>query len=139
MGFRILTGKTMPLLADAILVVHFLFVLFVVGGLLATWLGAALGWGWVRNPRFRIAHLAAILFVTAGSLIGVACPLTTWENLLRKTSPYESGFVQHWVGRLLYYDLPEWVFTLAYVLFALLVIATLWLVRPHRSSHKPGI
>lgn len=129
----------MQLLADTVLAIHFLFVLFVVGGLLATWLGAALGWGWVRNPRFRIAHLVAILFVTAESLIGVACPLTVWENLLRKASPYESSFMQHWVGRLLYYDLPEWVFTLAYVFFALLVVATLWLVRPQRSSRKSRI
>ncbi|HUP94488.1 MAG TPA: DUF2784 domain-containing protein, partial [Burkholderiales bacterium] len=46
--------------ANVILVMHFAFVSFVVGGLAAIWLGAALGWRWVRGMRFRVAHLAAI-------------------------------------------------------------------------------
>ena len=120
----------MALLADAVLIVHFLFVLFVVGGLLAIWTGAALGWAWVRNLRFRVAHLAAILFVMAESLVGMACPLTVWEDFLRKTGSGGASFMQRWVGRLIFYDLPEWVFTLAYVLFALAVLATFRLVRP---------
>ena len=123
------------MLADAILALHFLFVLFVVGGLLAVWVGAALGWNWVRNIRFRIAHLAAILFVTAESLVGIACPLTVWEDFLRRTRAGEVSFMQRWVGRLLYYNLPEWAFTIAYLLFVLLVLVTFLLVRPQRSGH----
>lgn len=126
----------MALLADAVLIVHFLFVLFVVGGLLAIWAGAALGWVWVRNLRFRVAHLAAILFVTAESLVGMVCPLTAWEDFLRQTGTGEGSFMQRWVGRLLFYDLPEWAFTLAYVLFALAVIVTFLLIRP--QARKPG-
>lgn len=125
----------MALLADAVLIVHFLFVLFVVGGLLAIWTGAALGWPWVRNLRFRVAHLAAILCVAAESLVGMACPLTVWEDFLRKTGSGGTSFMQRWVGRLLYYNLPEWVFTLAYVLFALAVLATFFIVRPR--ARKP--
>lgn len=117
-------------LADLILVVHALFVLFVVGGLAAIWLGAWRSWGWVRSFSFRTAHLAAILFVAAESLIGIACPLTVWEDLLRGHSTH-AGFIQRWVGRLIYYDFPTWVFTLAYVLFALLVVATYRLVPPN--------
>ena len=41
----------MVLLADVVLVLHFAYVLFVVGGLVAIWLGCALGWRWVRNFR----------------------------------------------------------------------------------------
>jgi len=123
-------------LADAVLIAHFLFVLFVLGGLLAVWAGAALGWGWVRNFRFRIAHLAAILFVVAESLVGIACPLTVWEDTLRQAETDGASFMQRWVGRLLYYDLPEWVFTLAYALFALVVIATYYFIRP--AARKPA-
>jgi len=54
------------LLADVILVVHFAFVLFVVGGFALILAGAALGWAWIRNPAFRYAHLAAIVFVRVG-------------------------------------------------------------------------
>ena len=71
------------LLADIVLIVHFLFVAFVVGGLALIWIGAALGWAWVRNLWFRVAHLAAIVFVAGEALVGVWCPLTVWEDTLR--------------------------------------------------------
>lgn len=118
------------ILADLILVIHFLFVLFVAGGLALIWTGAAFGWRWVRNFWFRLAHLAAILFVAGESLVGMACPLTVWEDALRRSGGGESGFLQRWVHRVLYYDFPEWVFTLLYVAFALVVIATYVMVRP---------
>lgn len=126
-------------LADLVLVVHFAFVLFVVGGFAAIWLGAALGWSWVRNRVFRYAHLAAIVFVAAQALVGIACPLTVWEDVLRRGTSDGPSFVARWVGRLLYYDLPEWVFALAYVVFASAVAVTLWLVPPGGDRHRPGL
>jgi hypothetical protein len=124
------------LLADVVLVVHFAFVLFVVGGLALILVGAAAGWRWIRNPAFRYAHLAAIVFVAAEALVGVACPLTVWEYLLRSGSPDGPSFVGRWVTRLLYYDFPEWAFTLAYCLFAIAVAVTLWRVPPQTRSRK---
>lgn len=124
------------MLADAILVVHFAFVLFVVLGFALILVGCALGWRWVRNRTFRYAHLAAIAFVAAEALAGIACPLTVWEYALRHASPDGPSFVGRWVGRLLYYDLPEWVFTVAYCLFAIAVAVTLWLVPPKRGPGK---
>jgi hypothetical protein len=118
------------LLADFVLVVHFLFVAFVVGGLALIWIGAAAGWPWVRDFRFRAAHLAAIVFVAGEALLDVWCPLTIWEDALRGAGT-EKSFVARWVHRVLFYDLPEWVFTTGYVAFALLVAATFWWVRPH--------
>jgi hypothetical protein len=123
-------------LADAILVVHFAFVLFVVLGFALVLAGGALGWACVRNRTFRYAHLAAIGFVAAEAVAGMACPLTVWENALRHASPEGPSFVGRWVGRLLYYDLPEWVFTVAYVLFAIAVAVTLWLVPPRSGTRK---
>lgn len=120
------------LLADAVLIAHCLFVLFIVGGLALIWLGAAAGWRWVRNFRFRIAHLAAIVFVAAEALLGVVCPLTTLEDALRNAATAES-FVARWLRRLLFYSFPDWVFTTAYVAFALVVAATWWRVRPQRT------
>lgn len=123
-------------LADLILIVHFVFVLFVVGGLALIWIGAACGWRRVRNLWFRLAHLAAILFVVAESLIGVMCPLTVWEDILRGGARSDMGFIARWVHRILFYHFPEWVFTAAYVLFALLVAGTWWLVRPSVIRRK---
>lgn len=124
-----------PLLADIVLIVHFAFVAFVVGGLALIWSGAALGWHWVRNFWLRIAHLGAILFVVVESLIGVICPLTVWEDALRGARE-EKSFVARWIHRILFYDFPEWVFAAAYVLFTIVVAATWWLVRPHPVRGK---
>lgn len=121
----------MQWLADLILIVHFAFVLFVTSGLLLIWAGAARGWHWVRNFGFRVAHLAAICFVAVEAMIGMACPLTVWEAALRG-APADKSFVARWLHGLLFYSFPDWVFTAAYVVFALAVAATWRFVRPRR-------
>jgi hypothetical protein len=123
------------LAADAILLIHFAFVLFVVGGLALIWIGAVIGWQWVRHLWFRIAHLAAIVFVAGESLAGVWCPLTVWEDALRNTAS-EKSFVARWVHRLMFFQLPEWVFTVAYVLFAVIVVLTMVLIPPQKRRSK---
>lgn len=121
------------LLADVILVVHFAYVLFVVVGFALILLGAALRWAWIRNPLFRYAHLGAIAIVAIGSLVGMACPLTVLEDALRGANPGSPSFVARWVSRILYYELPDWVFTVTYVLFALAVAAALRWIPPRRA------
>jgi hypothetical protein len=118
------------LLADVILLLHAAFVLFVVAGLPATWIGAALGRAWAFDPWFRGLHLAAIAFVVAQSLLGCTCPLTLWEDALREAAAGED-FVQRWVRALLYWSAPRWVFTAFYAAFGAAVAAT-WLALPPR-------
>lgn len=122
----------MTLLADIVLVLHALIVVFNVGGLAAIWIGAALHWRWIRNFWFRAIHLGLIGLVAAGSLVGMVCPLTVLEDALRQAGPPQSGFIQRWVSRLLYYDFPASVFTVVYVLFALVVLLTFILIKPER-------
>ena len=119
--------------ADALLVLHFAIVVFIIGGLALTWTGAALGWAWIRNPWFRYLHLGAIAFVAAEALLGIACPLTVWEDMLRGSMRAES-FIGRWVQRLLYYQAPEWVFTSLYVAWAAAALVTLRLVPPRRRA-----
>jgi hypothetical protein len=124
------------LLADAVLVLHACIVLFVAGGLVLVVLGNRRGWRWVNRPWFRVAHLAAIGVVVAESWLGVTCPLTTLEWWLRTRAggtPYETGFVAHWLHVLLFYDAPWWVFALAYSLFGALVAAAWWRFPPTRN------
>ena len=126
-------------LADAILVLHFLFVLFVLGGMALILAGAALRWSWIRARRFRSLHLGAILLVAAESLAGMACPLTVWEDALRRGAPQDASFVSRWVARLLYYDFPESAFAVAYTVFALAVALAWRLVPPHPAKpHRPA-
>jgi len=117
------------MLADTVLAVHFAIVIFIAAGLALIWIGAARRWAWTRIRWLRALHLGAIGFVALESLAGIACPLTVWEAALRHRQPPE-GFVQQWIERALFYDLPLWVFTLAYVLFAAAVAATWWAVPP---------
>lgn len=121
------------LLADFILAVHFAFVLFVVFSLPLIWIGAVAGWRWIGNFPFRIAHLAAIFFVSAEAAAGLWCPLTLWEDALRGTTP-DKSFVARWVHGLLFYDLPAGVFTVAYFVFAMLVALTWWRVPPRKKK-----
>jgi hypothetical protein len=116
-------------LADIVLIIHFVFVLFVVGSLPVIWIGAWVHLKFVRNFVFRLTHLAAILFVVGESLVGIACPLTRWEYELRKIESDQS-FIQFWLHRMLYYDFPEAVLTASYVVFALLVAITFKFVPP---------
>ena len=125
------------MMADTILVVHFLIAAFIVLGLVAVWLGAALGWRWVRNPWFRYLHLGAIAFVAAEAVLGIACPLTVWEDALRGGRSMHGGaesFVARWLRALLYYQAPEWAFTAAYLAWAAATLVTLRLVPPRRRA-----
>jgi hypothetical protein len=112
------------MLADAILLVHGAFVLFVALGLPAIWAGIARGWPFARSFAFRAAHLGAIAFVALESLAGVACPLTVWEDALRGRDGVPESFVARTVRAALYWDLPESAFTALYVAFALAVAWT---------------
>ena len=123
----------MTALADLVLVLHALVALFIVGGFLAIWVGAGLSWTWVRERRFRFVHLAAIGIVALLAALDIPCPLTVLEDWLRTGSIGPQGCIELWVGRLLFYALPTWAFTLAYVLFALLVLLT-WRFVPPRPK-----
>lgn len=125
----------MTAFANAVLILHALVVLFIVGGFAAIWLGGALNWDWVRNRGFRFVHLAAIGIVALLAALDIPCPLTVLEDRLRTGNVGPEGFVQHWVGRLLYYAWPAWVFTAAYIAFALVVLLT-WRYVPPRSRSQ---
>lgn len=127
------------LAADAIVVFHFCYVLFAAGGELFILLGWLLRWGWIRNLAFRIVHLVSVVVVAVEALIGVLCPLTEWEYRLRlkagQTFEEEIPFMARLVRRIIFYDFPTWVFTVTYILFALLVAATILLAPPRRKTH----
>lgn len=120
-------------MADVVLALHFLIVLFIAGGLVLTWAGFFLQWRWTRSPLFRYLHLAAIIFVALEAVFGYACPLTVWEDALRGGANAES-FAGRWMRRVLFYQAPEWVFTAIYCAWAAATVATLKLVPPRRKA-----
>ncbi len=119
-------------LADAVLLLHLGVVVFVVGGLLVVWIGNPIGWHWVNHRWFRLAHLAAIVFVVLQAWLGATCPLTSLEDWLRGRAGqagYNGGFIEHWVHAVLFYQAPWWVFAAAYTAFFVAVVAS-WLRYP---------
>ena len=123
------------LAADAVLLLHVLFVAFVVMGLVLVLAGKVLQWSWIRNPWFRTMHLLAIVVVVVQSWLGAICPLTTIEMTLRTRAGdtvYPGSFVAHWLEEILYYQAPPWVFAAVYTLFGAVVVGSWFWVRPRR-------
>ncbi len=124
-------------LADLVLITHFLYVLFVVGGLALVWTGKFLNWKWVHNPWFRFAHLASIALVSLMSLLGIYCPLTILEGNLRIAGGgdiYNQSFIEYWLHKILFFEAPEWVFTQIYTAFAVVVAGSFYFVPVRFSS-----
>src|ERR1044071_2980423 len=121
------------LLADFIVAVHVAYVAYIVVGLGLILVGLGRGWGWVRNPWFRLTHLAAILIVVMELIFKTTCPLTVLELKLRSLAGQpvtEATFVE----RLMYYVLSGWlpgsVTNSVYVLVALGISAAFVMAPP---------
>jgi Protein of Unknown function (DUF2784) len=82
-------------LADAVLLVHFAFLLFVLfGGLLV-----------LRRPRLAWLHLPLMLWGVLVEYAGIICPLTPLENRFRLRAGqtgYRGGFIEHYITGLMY-------------------------------------
>jgi len=100
------------LAADAVLLLHLAFVVFVLFG------GALV----LRQPRLAWLHLPAVAWGVIVEATGWICPLTPLENALRRSGGdggYAGDFVAHYVGAVLY---PEGLTRPTQMLFALAVV-----------------
>ena len=108
---------TQGVLADLILIVHFLYVLGVVLPIPFIILGKFLNWRWVRRFWLRTIHLAMVSLVLLEAVFGMVCPLTLWEDQLRSSLDgprYEKSFIEYWLAKILFYDFEPWVFIVLY-------------------------
>ena len=83
------------LLADAVLLLHGLFIVWVVAGALVV------AWrGWLA-----LLHLPAAAWAVWISWTGGVCPLTPLEQSLRRAAGqrgYEGGFIEHYLAAAIY-------------------------------------
>jgi hypothetical protein len=83
------------ILADVVVGLHLLFVVFVVaGGLLV-----------LRWPKLAYFHIPVAVYGGAIEFVGWICPLTPLENSLRRQAGeagYSTGFVEHYLLPVLY-------------------------------------
>lgn len=85
------------ILADILVLIHLLFIVFVILGALLV-----LRWGWIAWLHIPCALWGALI-----EFAGWICPLTPLENRLRVksgTSGYESGFIEHYLLPVIYPD-----------------------------------
>lgn len=83
------------LAADAVVLAHFAFIVFVVAG-------AALA---LRDPRWAALHLPAAAWGAYAEFTATVCPLTPLENALRERAGlagYSGGFVEHYLIPIVY-------------------------------------
>jgi len=81
--------------ADLVVVVHLLFIGFVVGGVFLAW----------RWPRVIWAHIPAAVYGALVEFAGFTCPLTLLENGLRRRAGldgYSGGFIDHYLVKVIY-------------------------------------
>lgn len=116
------------LLAEAILAVHLVVIAFNVAGLIVIPIGAWRGWRLVRIFWLRLLHLALLAVVAGQALAGRACFLTLWQDELTGRAAAAPPLIMRFVDRLIYWDLPMWVFTAIYVAVFLYVVALSLLV-----------
>lgn len=86
---------SLRLAADAVVLLHLLFILFVLFGALAV----------LRWPRLALLHVPAAAWGAAVELLQLYCPLTPLENDLRRAAGeagYPGGFVEHYLIPLIY-------------------------------------
>lgn len=117
------------LLADAILLLHVLIVAFVIGGQALILVGGPLRWAWVRRRAFRYTHLALMGLIVLQTWLGQLCPLTVWEQQLRRAAGqevYDQSFIEHWLNQLIFFEAPWWVFVTVYTAFFSLLLASWW-------------
>lgn len=132
-------GNGYSFLADFIVTFHLFYVIFAVGGQVVILVGLWLKWPFVRRPAFRIAHLIAVAFVALEAVIGMSCPLTEWENNLRQLAGQsvdrDISFIARLVRMIIFYDFPQWVFSVIHISFGLMVIMT-FVFAPPRFRKK---
>src|SRR5262245_39963336 len=125
--------------ANALLVLHFAYVAFVVIGFAVILLGLALGKGWARNPWLRWLHLLAIVVVAGEAMLDITCPLTAWEHQLRHLAGQtvvDVDFIAAWLHKLMFFELPSWVFTTAYISFGAAVLLVFLWFPPRRRRRQ---
>ncbi|MDD5321147.1 MAG: DUF2784 domain-containing protein [Methylococcales bacterium] len=117
--------------ADGVLLLHLLFIAFVVlGGLLAVW--------W---RRVLFIHLPAVIWGVFAELTGRVCPLTSLENTLlikAGTAGYSESFVKHHLLRIIYpAELTRDIqYLLGAAVVAINVAIYLWLFYRFRQQNR---
>lgn len=122
--------------ADAIIVVHFLYILFMLLGFLLTGYALFFREKFFDWWLFRSLHLLGIFYVVSLSILGKYCPLTILENELRLRyeaySVYSGSFIVHYLEKLVYPDVNPLVIQIPTVFLAIFTIVV-FIIKPPKK------
>lgn len=128
--------------ADAIIVVHFLFILFMLLGFLLTAYALVFRQKFFDRWLFRSLHLLGIFYVSSLSILGKYCPLTILENGLRlkyeASSVYSGSFIVHYLEKLIYPDVNPLVIQIPTVFLAIFTIVVFIIKPPGKIKRIMG-
>ncbi len=124
------------LFARLTLYLHFLVVVFNIGGLIVIALGKLLSWHFARIFWWRSLHALSMALVAVQAAFGQYCFLTLIESALERAAgtPREPFWLDEWVSAAVYWPLPLSVFVPLY-LFGLGLTLWFWVwVRPDAKA-----
>ena len=124
----VIGGEFYKALATLVLIVHILFIVWVVLGALLT----------RSRPVLQVLHIASLIWGVLTELF-LPCPLTLAENWLEQRAgiqPYQGGFLLHYLDKLVYPELPASVLTAAAVIVCVFNLA--YYARVRWSEHHSG-
>jgi hypothetical protein len=127
------SGLSVPniyrMLAVSTLVLHGLFILWVIFGALVT----------RSRPLLRWLHIASLVWGILTELLPWPCPLTLLENWFEtkaRVEPYRGGFLLHYLDKLVYPDISATLLTVVGVLIC--TVNVLLYARQFRTTRMRG-
>ena len=126
------------IIADAVVLIHFIWIVFVIIGFVLTLCGLL----WKRYFDFflfRTVHLCGILYVSLLALAGKYCPLTIVENFMRgqynPPDTYHGSFIGHYIEQLVYPNVPAHYIIIPTIGVAVFTL-TMYIIKPPSKIQK---
>ncbi len=120
------------IIADIIVIVHFIFILFMLSGIVLT-IAGFFREKYFKHWLFRTLHLCGILFVAILAILGKYCPLTILENLaMMRHNPdlaYPGSFIVHYIEELVYPNVDPMIIIIPTVILAVFTLV-MFIIKP---------
>lgn len=121
--------------ADGLLVLHFIWVVFMLVGFPLALL--------LKSPGLRLAHSVGLSSYLALAALGWYCPLTVAETYFRRLSQpefsYHGSFLATWIERIIYVEnwgAPLWLFQVLAGVYLALCLSSWWWWRPGQNARS---
>jgi hypothetical protein len=138
MKLMLLNTEFLYFLSKVVALVHLLYVMFVVLGLIFIYIGLIFRLKVIRNIYFRVIHLIAMIAVAIQQYYVINCPLTILEKKLLVMAGYpvyRGAFVAHILNQY-EMNIPTNYYLPLYISLSLLFLLSFILVPPRIRAFK---